>query len=665
MKNTIAIIDLGGQYCHLIARRLRDLGVWSSIHGPEVKPDDLASCRGIILSGGPRSVYEEDAPTISPDVLRLRVPILGICYGHQLLAQMLGAKVERWSSEYGSTTLLVVNQDMLFIKTPKQQTVWMSHSDTVTWLPPGLITLASTEQCENAAFADLAQCFYGVQFHPEVVHTEWGKQILRNFALAGCGARRSIGSVGSVESIESVAPFDPTDSTDPRDSIDSTDSIVQDIRTKVGENSVFFLLSGGVDSTVAFVLCAKALPRDRILGVHVDTGLMRKGETEEFIANLKDLGLADRVHIRRESSRFLDALREITDPEEKRQIIGRLFVEVQADAMREYGVDEHRSPATQSQGRCGGWLLGQGTIYPDTIESGGASGRAAVIKTHHNRCAEIIQLLQNGRVVEPLADFYKDEVRRIGASLGLASKLTNRWPFPGPGLAIRCLCSTAKIGSEPLDPELANLVNEYGYDGILLPIQSVGVQGDARTYRQTVALRGPLDYRALQTLSTKLCNVHTATNRVIVLVSGRADQPLPGGWNPLRDAMVKEANINERRLATLQEADFIARSIMEEYGQTDNVWQFPVVLIPVSFASIESVGSVGSKNSTDSIDSRDPRDSIVLRPVNSEDGMTANFARLPIEVLQHIADEITARLSDVDAVFLDVTNKPPATIEWE
>lgn len=179
-------------------------------------------------------------------------------------------------------------------------------------------------------------------------------------------------------------------------------------------------------------------------------------------------------------------------------------------------------------------------------------------------------------------------------------------------------------------------MNEYGYDGILLPIQSVGVQGDARTYRQTVALRGPLDYRALQTLSTKLCNVHTATNRVIVLVSGRVDQ--------LRDAIVKEANINARRLATLQEANFIARSIMEEYGQTDNVWQFPVVLIPVSFGKGET---------------------IVLRPVNSEDGMTANFARLPIEVLQHIADEITARLSDVDAVFLDVTNKPPATIEWE
>ena len=470
---------------------------------------------------------------------------------------------------------------------------------------------------------------------------------------------RSIESRESVESIGSW-PLDSRDPIDPRDPRDSIDSIVRDIRTKVGENSVFFLLSGGVDSTVAFVLCAKALPRDRILGVHVDTGLMRKGETEEFIANLKDLGLADRVHIRRESSRFLDALRAVTDPEKKRQIIGRLFVEVQADAMREYGIDDHgMGPDSSPNLRHGHWLLGQGTIYPDTIESGGASGRAAVIKTHHNRCAEIVQLLQNGRVVEPLADFYKDEVRRIGASLGLASKLTNRWPFPGPGLAIRCLCSTAKIGSEPLDPELANLVDEYGYDGILLPIQSVGVQGDARTYRQTVALRGALDYQALQTLSTKLCNVHTATNRVIVLVSGRASGvPGPGSRvlgrvtrdsglgtrTPLRDALVKEANITARRLATLQEADFIARSIMEEYGQIDSVWQFPVVLVPVSFGKGET---------------------IVLRPVNSEDGMTANFARLPIEVLQHIADEITARLSDVDAVFLDVTNKPPATIEWE
>ena len=292
--------------------------------------------------------------------------------------------------------------------------------------------------------------------------------------------------------------------------------------------------------------------------------------------------------------------------------------------MRKYGIDEQH------------WLLGQGTIYPDTIESGGASGRAAVIKTHHNRCAEIIQLMREGRVVEPLTEFYKDEVQQIGKLLGLSPKLTNRWPFPGPGLAIRCLCRDSKANAEPLDPELACVVNDFGYEGILLPIQSVGVQGDARTYRRVVALRGDLDYQALQSISTRLCNVHTATNRVITFISGRVDD--------LQSAFIKPAKITAERLEMLREADFIARLIMEDAYLTDHVWQFPVVLVPVSFGGGET---------------------IILRPVNSRDGMTANCAKLPTDILKHIADKIMTQLSGIDAVFLDVTSKPPATIEWE
>jgi GMP synthase (glutamine-hydrolysing) len=284
------------------------------------------------------------------------------------------------------------------------------------------------------------------------------------------------------------------------------------------------------------------------------------------------------------------------------------------------------------------WLLGQGTIYPDTIESGGARGLAAVIKTHHNRCPEILEMIKKGRVIEPLAEFYKDEVRELGKALGLEPKLTNRWPFPGPGLAIRCLCNHTTAKATKIDNTLRKYVAQFGYQAVLLPIKSVGVQGDARTYRQVVALhdkRGELDYEKLQNVSTELCNVHTATNRVVVLISGRVKS--------LERATIKRAALTPSRVALLREADYIVRSKMDKYGLSESVWQFPVVLVPISFHGGES---------------------IILRPVNSTDGMTASFARLPRDLLQRIADDIT-QLDGIDAVFLDVTSKPPATIEWE
>ncbi|MFQ5849960.1 MAG: glutamine-hydrolyzing GMP synthase [Candidatus Binatia bacterium] len=597
LEKKIAIIDLGGQYCHLIGRRLGDLGIHSCIYGPATRPRVLAGHAGIILSGGPRGVYEKGAPKINPGVLRLGLPILGICYGHQLLAQMMGAQVEKGRGEYGSTKLTVVANDAIFVETPKEQAVWMSHGDTVVQLPSGLVTLASTEQCRIAAFADPARRFYGVQFHPEVVHTEYGTHILRCFLSSICGLQIRA------------------------DVKDRVKQLVANARESLGEKSVFFLVSGGVDSTVAFVLCSKALPKERVLGLYVDTGLMRKGETEELRANLGALGLLDRLRVSDSASLFLDALRDVIDPEKKRRVIGRLFVEVQSKAMKQYGINQWH------------WLLGQGTIYPDTIESGGAKGRAAVIKTHHNRCPEIRALLRKGRVIEPLAEFYKDEVRQVGRLLGLNPKLTNRWPFPGPGLAIRCLCTRRRERVKPV-----GLAIDLNYEAELIPVKSVGVQGDIRTYRQVVALRdrrGRLDYGALQSVSTKLCNVHTKTNRVIAFISGNVDS--------LKEASVIPATLTSERLELLREADFIVRSMMDEAGLTESVWQFPVVLVPISFHDGETV---------------------ILRPVNSEDGMTANFARLPTDLVYRIAEKIT-RLGKVDAVFLDVTSKPPATIEWE
>jgi GMP synthase (glutamine-hydrolysing) len=597
-STSIAVVDLGGQYCHLIARRLRDLRVRSRIFPPDAPVDALRDYGGIILSGGPSSVYDTSSPSVDPRLIEIGTPILGICYGHQLLAQQLGAGVRPGAGEYGLSTLSLVESDSLFRGTPERQQVWMSHSDSVSDVPSSLVQLALTDRCEVAAFADLERKLFGVQFHPEVTHSEHGARILENFCLDVCGLRPLESAISRLAELE------------------------EEIRERVGEKSVFFLVSGGVDSSVAFALCARALPRHRMLGLYVDTGLMRKGETEELRENFVRLGLYDELRVRDESSRFLRALRGVTEPEKKRRIIGRLFVEVQAEAMKEYGIEEGR------------WLLGQGTIYPDTIESGGSAGRAAVIKTHHNRCAEIIALMEKGQVIEPLAQFYKDEVREIGREIGLDSKLTNRWPFPGPGLGIRVLCNktsnSARRGASVV--ELASGFSEF--QAVRLPLRSVGVQGDGRTYRQVVALQGPLDYPRLQRLSSDLCNSTKTYNRVVLAITARGR---------LEDARLVPAQITERRLELLREADFVARSIMQRTGLADSVWQFPVVLVPISFGEGES---------------------IVLRPVNSVDGMTANFAQLPAEVLSEMSSEIAA-LPGVDAVFLDCTDKPPATIEWE
>jgi len=637
----IAIIDLGGQYCHLIARRLRDLAVDSAIFPPAISADVLSHYAGIILSGGPQSVYDPSAVTIDERILQLGVPVLGICYGHQLLAKLLGGEVTRHDGEYGFAQLTTsppasslpevtltspIRQspsprlsrnkagkgqsesggrtdtaDVLFHGTPPAQQVWMSHSDAVRTLPPGLITLATTDRCPCAAFAHSSKPLFGLQFHPEVVHTEYGAKILENFIRAIC-------RIGEGIAITSRVP-----------------ALCERIQRTAAGKSVFFLVSGGVDSTVAFALCGMALPKERVLGLYVETGLMRQGETDELRVNLAKLGLTDRIRIWDASEVFLKALEGKIDPEEKRQIIGRLFVEIQAQAMRQFGIDPDH------------WLLGQGTIYPDTIESGGDTGRAALIKTHHNRCDEIRELIRQGKVIEPLAEFYKDEVRALGRELGLSAHLTSRWPFPGPGLAIRCLCTQTGTAAAPLSQEIAASLARDGFEAVLLPLRTVGVQGDARTYRMAVALKqkdGCIDYEILRTLSSALCNQITTANRVMLLI---------GGNQSLTDACIVPATITRERIELLRQADFIARSEIEHVNLAGTVWQFPVVLAPLAFQNGES---------------------IILRPVNSVDGMTASFASLPAPLLQTISGNIL-RLPGVDAVFLDITNKPPATIEWE
>ncbi len=451
----------------------------------------------------------------------------------------------------------------------------MSHRDTVEQPPPGFTVTATTATCAVAAMEDTARQFYGVQFHPEVVHTTHGRALLSNFVFNICGC---------------------VEDWDPRHRIPL---IEEQIRATVGDRNVFFFVSGGVDSTVAFSLCLRALGPDRVRGVYVDTGLMREGETA-FVRSM----FGENVAIEDAAPQFLKPLATVVEPEEKRRIIGEQFVLVQERIIEaRHLLDGH-------------WILGQGTIYPDTIESGGTKN-AAVIKTHHNRVDGIQKLLASNRLVEPLSSFYKDEVREIGRELKLPAELLDRHPFPGPGLAIRLLCS-------PANGTLESLAG-----GWLVPILSVGVQGDSRTYAPILALEHPIAE------ASDLVNSISGINRVIAQVAVNA---------PLAQLSVHRSAIVPERIARLRHADSIVRRLTAQHAFDAETWQFPVVLIPLGTA--------------------DAPDSVVLRPIQSVDGMTAQAVAIPAALLEALAAELLA-IPGIAGVFRDLTDKPPATIEWE
>jgi GMP synthase (glutamine-hydrolysing) len=581
LQPQITVLDAGGQYCHLIARKVRDLGVYAEVAPSETTTSELTGRKGIIISGGPSSVYDPGSPTIDPRVLHAGVPVLGICYGQQLLAHLLGGRVEKGvRGEYGFAQLNLKTNDILLRGIDSPQQVWMSHRDLVTEPPPGFQTLAITNTCPVAAMSAPEQGLFAVQFHPEVAHTPCGRQLLSNFLFDVCGCVQDWNPTGQILALE------------------------KQIRAAAGDRNVFFFVSGGVDSTVAYTLCLKALGADRVHGAYVDTGLMREGETGFVRAQFAALG-ARAFQIEAAEQQFLKALECAIDPEQKRHIIGEEFVKVQERILEgEHFLD-------------GRWILGQGTIYPDTIESGG-SAKADLIKTHHNRVAGIQRLIDQGKIIEPLASFYKDEVRAVGRELGLPAELLDRHPFPGPGLAIRCLCGTA-----PGAPEKTPV-------GYVLPIRSVGVQGDSRTYRAVLAVD---DFPATAEEAAQLVNHSEGVNRVVVTVAGET-----------RAMNAHPAHLTPVRLARLRRADAIVRKLSHESGFDQKIWQFPVVLIPFG--------------------TEQRPDSVVLRPIDSVDGMTANVVRMPEELLQQMARELTA-VEGVAGVFYDLTNKPPATIEWE
>ncbi|EKD93114.1 MAG: hypothetical protein ACD_28C00242G0005, partial [uncultured bacterium] len=401
--DTIAVIDFGGQYAHLIATRIRRLGVYTEILDSETPLEKLKAYAGIILSGGPSSVYEEGAPTIDPRVFELGRPVLGICYGHQLMTQLLGGKVEPGKgvgTEFGKAEIELKNTEGIFSSFMVGETtqVWMSHGDKVTALPRGFSILASSKDDPYSAVGDPSRHFYGIQFHTEVVHTLRGNEILSNF-IESTGAKRAW-NLG-----------------------DFIEKSIHDIQNQVKDRNVFMLISGGVDSTVAYSLLVKALGPDRVYGMLVDTGFMRQGEIEEVKKALHSIGIHD-LHVQDAKQEFYKDLEGVADPEKKREWIGYRFLEVQKEVAQSLHLDPER------------WLLGQGTIYPDTIESGGTK-HASKIKTHHNRVPEIEALIQEGKVLEPLKELYKDEVREVGEKLGLPHDMVWRHPFPGPGLAVR------------------------------------------------------------------------------------------------------------------------------------------------------------------------------------------------------------------------------------
>lgn len=594
----IIILDFGGQYAHLIANRVRRLGVFTEIHSPASPVSELQGAMGIIYSGGPSSVYDENAPEYNPEILNIPVPKLGICYGHQLLSTQKGGKVTPGKvKEYGVAMLEVKDATHPLMEgIPAESQMWMSHGDVVSQLPEGYKIIASTRDCATAAVACDSERLYGIQFHPEVTHSKFGMKLLDNF-INICGCKREW-------DMKSYLPL-----------------ITSKIKDEVGDRSVFLLVSGGVDSTVAFVLLNRVLGPDHVLGLHIDNGMMRLGESGQIMDFLKAEGM-NNLRVVDASEEFLSDLKGITAPEQKRKLIGARFLKVKDSEMNKLNLDPKQ------------WMIAQGTIYPDTIESGGTKN-ADLIKTHHNRVKEVMDLMAAGMLLEPLADLYKDEVRMLGEELGIPKNLVWRHPFPGPGLGVRLLCSDGS-GSFATNADIAGLeayLKDNGIEGTALPIKSVGVQGDGRTYAQPfLVTTASASWADCEKYSTEITNRFKEVNRVIWQVGAVSDE------KPVAEVQYAE----RERFDILRKFDNICTEFLLKHDLYQSIWQMPVVLLPLS---------VGGKPT------------IVMRPVNSTEAMTANFARIDRELLKVLWSEFEK--AGAGALWYDITHKPPGTIEWE
>ncbi len=602
----IAVVDFGGQYAHLIATKVRRAEVLAEIRQPEDSLEDFAGYKGIILSGSPALASFGEDDDWNKGILDLDVPILGFCFGHQEIAKHYGGTVINGKQEWGHADLHIHREHPLFAGLEKIEQVWMSHFDSVTGVGPDFEELGHTLLGEGSAphhFAAIGSDKlkrYGFQFHPEVDDTLHGDQMIANFVLNICQCDPSWTMASYV------------------------DEQVEKIRAQVGDNSVFLLASGGVDSTVAAKLFAEALGSERLNLLHVDNGLMRKDESTGVIQLFEDLGLGENFHFIDATDAFLGALEGKIEPEAKRRAIGDTFIEVFESEARRLGIEDH--------------LLGQGTIYPDTIETGGTK-RADTIKTHHNRVPIIEEMIAAGKVIEPLADLYKVEVRELGEKMGIPHDMIWRHPFPGPGLGVRLLCSDGQVEDgdalATIAPAVTDAMTPFGLTAVPLPIKSVGVKADLRSYEHPVLIHGSANWDTLAEASGTIFKTVTGINRTLWNLTNK----MPSSFKLLAATMTKD------RLDLLRECDHLMMDGLRRHNLYGEVWQCPTVLVPVE---IDGEG----------------RELCILRPIHSERAMTATAARLPLPLLAELRDSITA-LPGISGLAYDLTSKPPGTIEWE